>query len=569
MAELAQEGLDIAVLPIREAFKQTVTIFVDHQNKPVEDLEIEVPLVSDAVETTAELKGLAFEDVRRSFEQRYARLPIGKKKEEPIEYRERHLFTDEVVARMQLDAGLLANAWSAAGYFAQMLGRACRVSNPHAVLTPLIERFLSEVLFERKVDLYSGEVDHRMRDLDVAEHVKAIFAPLILAKTVRTKDRRRVSRGQRLSTWRPYQATSTDKRPAVPGQRTMFNLIPCENEFEQAFAGFLDVAGDVAAFAKNAGPQKLMIDYLRPDGHRAFYVPDFIVRLKNETYVLAELKGKTDLLVPLKAKAAIEWCKTAAGKTGWRYLYLPYLLFQRSAAATLEELARACEPALAALLEEADTGQRELPLAEASAQQEEAQAFVRACAEAGIREPLPEIEGAMRQAVALLAHAVRVRMPEFGHAFQPLLRPLDDYALRIFQKGLAPRIPAEARKREEYFSPYLDRVAARQRVHLDRYQRYLKDNLVYGRSIQKLATLLFCLSYAREGGHGVGGVWRDVAEVFADGEMQALYDDLDKVNSFRNTRVAHVETPLVQADEAWSAMCTWLRCLSKMAQMCR
>jgi type III restriction enzyme len=48
--ELAQEGLDIAYLPIREAFKQTVTIFVDHAKKSVEDLEIEMPLISDSVE---------------------------------------------------------------------------------------------------------------------------------------------------------------------------------------------------------------------------------------------------------------------------------------------------------------------------------------------------------------------------------------------------------------------------------------------------------------------------------------------------------------------------------------
>jgi type III restriction enzyme len=108
--ELAQEGLDIAVLPIRETLKQTVTIFVDHEKKPVKELEIEIPLISESIETAAELPGLTFDEIKQYFQQRYRPLPIGKKKEGLVDYKERHLFTDEVVSRMQLDAGLLTNA---------------------------------------------------------------------------------------------------------------------------------------------------------------------------------------------------------------------------------------------------------------------------------------------------------------------------------------------------------------------------------------------------------------------------------------------------------------------------
>ena len=276
--ELAQEGLDIAVLPLREVFKQTVSIYVDHERKRVEDLDIDVPYVSDAIETTTELDDLAFDEVLDHFRSKFSPLPIGDKREGPIQYEERHLFTDEIVARMELDAGLLKNAWSAPAYFAQMLGRACRISNPHKLLTPLIEQFIAEELFERPVDLYSGEVDHRMRELDVSEHVRATFTPLILRKTVRRQKRNRVSRGKSISSWKPYQATSSDGRPAVPADRTLFNLVPCDSELEHAFADFLDIARDVAAFAKNAGRQKLMIDYIRPEGSRAMYVPDFFVK---------------------------------------------------------------------------------------------------------------------------------------------------------------------------------------------------------------------------------------------------------------------------------------------------
>ncbi len=566
--ELAQEGLDIAFLPVRDAFKQTVTIFVDHEHKPVANLDIEIPQVSDAVETTRELKGLTFEEVRDAFRSQFKPLPIGSKKAGPIEYKERHLFTDEIVATMKLDAGLLNNAWSAPAYFAQMLGRACRVSNPHQVLAPLIERLIAEVLFERPVDLYSGEVDHRMRDLDVLEHIRATFTPLILSKTVRQQKRQRISRGQRLSAWKPYQATSTAQRPALPAQRTVFNLVPCDNDFEQSFTDFLDFAQDVVAFAKNAGPQKLMLDYLKPDGQRGLYVPDFFVRTSNGDHYLVELKGRQDELVPLKASATVEWCKTASSKEmRWHYLYVPYHLFQQGTATTIAELARACEPSLKALLDEWKTKQLALPLEEATAESQAEKLFQQVLAEAGIEQPPQEVAGIMRQAVLLLDHAIRSRHPTLAHAFQPLLGPLDDYAMRILEKRLRPAIPANKEDSIAFFNPDLSHLNPRERALLQKHQRYLRDNLVFGRSIQRLGTLLFCLDYARQGGNAGSGIWEAIRQQFSTPEFESLYDVLQRVNEFRNTRVAHVEVSLNDADEAWSAMKTWLQTLAELHKL--
>jgi type III restriction enzyme len=563
--ELAQEGVDIAYLPIREVFKQTVTIFVDHEHKPVANLDIEIPQVSDAVEMTSELQGLMFEEVCDAFQRQFKPLPIGSKKAGPIEYKERHLFTDEIVATMQLDAGLLNKAWSAPAYFAQMLGRACRVSNPHQVLAPLVERFIAEVLFGRRVDLYSGEVDHRMRDLDVLEHIRATFTPLILSKTVRQQKRQRTSRGQRLSTWKPYQATSTAQRPALPAQRTMFNLVPCDNDFEQTFTDFLETAQDVVAFAKNAGPQKLMLDYLKPDGPRAFYVPDFFVRAASGDHYLVELKGRQDELVPLKASAAVEWCKTASSKEArWHYLYVPYHLFQQGAATTIAELARACEPGLEALLQEWETQQLALPLEEATAESQAEERFRRVLDKAGIEQPPQEMADIMRQAVLLLDHAIRSQHPTLAHAFQPLLGPLDDYAMRILEKRLRPVIPANKEASIAFFNPDLSHLNPREQALLEKHQRYLRDNLVFGRSIQRLGTLLFCLDYARQSEASADGIWTAVRQSFSSPESGALYHMLERVNTFRNTRVAHVEDPLKDADEAWSAMKIWLQTLAEL-----
>jgi hypothetical protein len=295
------------------------------------------------------------------------------------------------------------------------------------------------------------------------------------------------------------------------------------------------------------------------------FVPDFLVRVKNGGYLLCELKGRQDVLVPMKVRAAVEWCKAASkGQSKWQYLYVPYHLFQQSAVGTIAELTRACEPSLKPLLQEAETNQMELPLLEATRQKQSEDLFISTLREAGIDQSPAPIEDAMRQAVLLLDHAVRSRMPGYGHAFQPLLHPLDGYALRIIDKQLEPLLPANVQEREYYFSPELGTLSQREKALLEKYERYLRDNLVFGRSIMRLGTLLFCLSYAKEGGWGVSGVWKDVQKTFAGTEMAELYSDLEEVNSFRNTRVAHVETRLSDEDEAWKAMKLWLRCLKQM-----
>ncbi len=65
----------------------------------------------------------------------------------------------------------------------------------------------------------------------------------------------------------------------------------------------------------------------------------------------------------------------------------------------------------------------------------------------------------------------------------------------------------------------------------------------------------------------IAGVWRDVVKAFSGQAMTSLYSDLEKVNTFRNTRVAHVDTKLDNSEEAWQAMRTWFRCLNMMIQV--
>src|SRR4051794_10904595 len=133
---------------------------------------------------------------------------------------------------------------------------------------------------------------------------------------------------------------------------------------------FLDRAEDVAAFAKNQGPQCLRIDALTAEGRRSLYTADFLIRRKNGSYLLAETKGRRDPDVAGKARAAVEWCKAAStDKVKWEYLYVSEDVFKQFAGDSLAELVRTCRPTLKKLIEEASSPQIALPLVQGDAEQ--------------------------------------------------------------------------------------------------------------------------------------------------------------------------------------------------------
>ena len=565
--ELQLEGFDVLVIPEQESIKQTVTIYVDNVNKNIEALEITIPYISDAIETSSLLENLTIEEVVKEFRQ-YKKLPIGEAKENMLEFKERHLFTKEIIGTWKLDMGLLENSWSAPQYYALMLAKACQITNYNTALLPVLQEFMAKHLFEREVDLFSGEVKHRMKDIDVQEHILAVFTPLIMDKRTIKKKRTRTSNYSKLSMWKPYQATSTDKKPTISATKTMFNLVPCDNEFEREFASECDRYEDVVAFAKNAGPQKLAIDYLKPDKHRAMYIPDYFVRTKNGDMYLCELKGRVDDLVPLKAKAAMEWCKSASTKKWkWHYLYIPYQIFQQSSANTIEELARACVPSLKNLISEKEPEQIIIDF-EADIEKDIISPLIDKILKLSGMEKIPEeIFDSVRQTLLILDHSEKTGMTDFAHAFQPLLFWLDYFAYRILDQNFSNKIPADHSMKDFYFSPDLSKLDENTKKLLVKYGKFLKDNLVFKRPIMKLGTLLFCLGYANKDSYDVNGIWKDVKIVFSGDKMKELYALLNDVNEFRNTRVAHIEKKVEDINEAWQNLGKWVKCLSLMVDI--
>ena len=105
---------------------------------------------------------------------------------------------------------------------------------------------------------------------------------------------------------------------------------PVDNEMEADFVRFLDRAPDVISFIKNVPyAVRLSITYYdsREKKWRKFY-PDFVVKVKKndgqEAFYIVETKGREEIQIIDKNRAADLWCQAISVATNqtWEYLYL-------------------------------------------------------------------------------------------------------------------------------------------------------------------------------------------------------------------------------------------------------
>ena len=129
-------------------------------------------------------------------------------------------------------------------------------------------------------------------------------------------------------------------------KKSIFNYTPCDNDFEYAFAKFLEKSEDIKAFAKLPEQFGFCIQYTDTIANIRNYFPDFIAITADKTNWIIETKGREDIEVRLKDNAAINWCKTASELTGekWNYLKVLQKDFEGMHADNFEELLAGINP---------------------------------------------------------------------------------------------------------------------------------------------------------------------------------------------------------------------------------
>ena len=333
---LGQEGVSPIILPPGDIPAYTVYIYPEKNG----DLEIEFPQITHAYqEDPFALEAISKEDVKAKCEG-MEKLKLGEVST-TIEYTGEHMLTGEIVEQMTMIRTLLQSGMTAITYFIKQLEYTLRLNSLlFLTISPLLEYFITELLFDEIVGLNDPRLIKRLSDRDVAQRIQDVFIPLIADHIIKTVPRE--IQGDtfiQLSNWIPYPFTTTARRPVITAKKTLFNLVPCHSFLEKEFSEWLDRATDVAAFAKNQGTEALNIDYLDAMGRLRRYIPDFFVRLQSGDYLLVETKGYPDGNAEEKAKSAVAWCKSATQSgIDWKYLFVKQQTWNRFSGNSIVEL---------------------------------------------------------------------------------------------------------------------------------------------------------------------------------------------------------------------------------------
>ena len=212
-------------------------------------------------------------------------------------------------------------------YYAKRIAQEVKLPSQFAALVPKVREFLETKAFGEPVDLDDPAIIKAISS-NVAQYVTVrTFTSALRGLLVEELTPRLEHSGRKLSETPPFPYS----RSTLAASKTVFNLVPCENEFERRFAQFLEEAPDAIAFAKLPAQFGFAIEYTDAAGNLRYYEPDFVVLLRNGTRYLVETKGREDIDVAHKDRAAQIWCENASILTGieWRYLKVPQSEFDK------------------------------------------------------------------------------------------------------------------------------------------------------------------------------------------------------------------------------------------------
>lgn len=562
--ELEQEGVIPEIVDANKPQKTTVDIFVDPK-KNAEALDIVLPQLSAGFSRKPVLEPPTMEDVKAAFG-KLQKLPIDSKTDRVVDFEGRSLTTGEVLTRLRIDLPQMATAALAITYYISLIEAECKVQGLFKTLGGLIQSFVEEVLFEQAVSLYDDRLTSRLADPDVVTHVLHVFVPMVRERTIQVERRAPELPPVSLRDWKTYKASHSERNPCRPAQKTMFNLVPCRGGLEAAIVPFLDLADNgVAAFAKNAGPQSLRIDYVRANGQLSTYTPDFIVRGDDGRYWLVETKGREDADVPRKAKAAIAWCEAASsGESAWTYVFVPQNATEAMGGGSFEDLVRACSPALQTLVTEREI-QEQAPLF-AEAVTKDAKAALPAFIDQDTMDSLPEVaRKAAEESILMFEFLAKRDGVNLAPAFVALLGPLDNAAKAMVVRRLGPLVPGLPADQRAWFEPYIAGRADRPPDHYKRMAQNLRKTLLFSSGLMPMGMARDCLDYALNDSTKIPGVFESIKQVFRFTGGRKVLEELTAVYDFRNQHVAHQEIALTDLKPAGIALGRWIRTLAMLS----
>jgi len=222
-------------------------------------------------------------------------------------------------------------------YYSHVIAQELKMPSQFAPLAPKVRDFLKYRAFGTEVDLDQPEILQAISRRLAQVVTMKVFIDVLRDKLIQPQTPVLESAGKLLSGLEPFpwsQATPVCRK-------TILNKVPCDNQFEEDFARFLDNASDVARFSKLPMNFGFTIPYTDTVGNLRYYYPDFVVVDTDGTHHLVETKGRQDPNVFNKDRSATAWAESATQLTGvaWNYVKVLQKDFQQLTPSTFADCA--------------------------------------------------------------------------------------------------------------------------------------------------------------------------------------------------------------------------------------
>jgi len=320
-----QEGIKFAEFDTDSAINMT-TVYVD-KNKL--DKDIEIPILSPRIL----IKEFILDEVDIDNLPSLS-LPIENKVLKTKYVAVDMLDGMEVIER-EWTLPVPQNSKSVIAYYTNQIVKELKIGGVFSDFYPLVKKYVIEKLYEEKVDLNDPRLLFNLSSLSTQTKVVNLFVSSFRDRTFIEKEPRKLDT-KKLSKVSPFVTTKL----VYPANKSIFNYVTCDSNFEIDFARFLDSCEEVEAFAKIVVKIGFSIEYVSEDNLRRYYYPDFVVKSTTDEYYLLETKGLIDLEVPHKDNRAQQWCKDASDLTGdkWTYYRIDQDNFEKHRFNSLKEL---------------------------------------------------------------------------------------------------------------------------------------------------------------------------------------------------------------------------------------
>ena len=316
------EGVEFSYRPMGDTEKSRNPIIVEIDNdnikKDLDKLDIQIPVLTPRIHrdyknledinitslnispvslknfTENELKEIVFTDIDGKFSHKI-------------------IFTDT-----------LPDYRSVVGFFTQTILKDSRLVSGFNILYPNVEQFIRLKLFGKSVNIEEPVVLRNLSEVEAKQTIYRTFKKAIDDLTIQDKGSARIKNYISLRKAKPVVV---DNQSYFVPEKSVYNKIIGDSQFELEFAAFLDGCTDIISFAKNFRSLNFKIEYQGEDGNIHDYFPDFFIKKTEREIYIAETKGREDLDDVRKIQRLQIWCKDVNAAQNER-LYIPLYVKQ-------------------------------------------------------------------------------------------------------------------------------------------------------------------------------------------------------------------------------------------------